>query len=1136
MKNLEITLPCIGRWQKLLMIMRLTALIIFSCMVTASASVFSQQNNVTLQVSNQPLSEVLTEIEKQTELRFFYQNEQLDINRMVNLDVTDKKVDEVLNQLFKNDDVTYEYFNENLIVLHKGIQEGEKRTVSNRSLAVQQRSISGTVTDKSGESLPGVTVLVKGTANGTITDIDGAYTISEIGTGTTLVFSFVGLKTLEIAIEEQIRIDVVMEEDYQTLDEVVVIGYGTQRAEDLTGSVAVVSMSDVKKANYPTIDRALQGRAPGVVATQTSGRPGSELSIQIRGIGSINSSTQPLFIIDDLPAGGLGGISPEDIESIQILKDASATAIYGARGANGVIIVTTNRGKRNTPIKTTFSAYTKLSDFPRYRWYDVMNADEYVSITNKAYELSDPGNQPPIILSDSLRTAYGNTDTNWQDELLRTGFGQNYFAGFSGGNEKSNYNFSANYYAEEGVMINTNYDRINLRANSDYNLFKDRVKIGESILIGRTTDHGSSGGQGNRWVIATLSSPLMPVYEPKNLGGFAGPTDSINSRNEQTNAIAEQMLRTEDRSDLRILSNLYGEVTLLKGLKYRLNVGLTYGNTRTTTWIPEYELGDIGNRSNPVSQLTENAVNYQQTLIDNILSYNNNFGDHHITAMAGYVRQRDFSDAFGATGREFRDLNIHALSLAEIAASLSSYIDEHKIESYLGRFIYDYKGKYLFTASIRRDGSSRFGPEGERYGNFPSFSAGWKLNEDLLQQVEQIDMLKLRVGWGHTGNMNIRSYVYDTYMLRPDASRYQFGYDQLLHLGATDLRSTGNPEIRWEHSIITNLGFDLSAFNNRLEMSAEYYIKNQDQMLTTIELSMLHGKDWDDPASNPWYNLGQVQNRGFEFNMLVRNTLGKFSYNLGGNLTTIKNKVIELPNSVPIYTDYTITAEGHSIGSFYGYVADGIFQNQDEVDNHPDQGGAAPGDIRFKDINQDGFLTTADRVIIGKPIPDFTYGINIDLAYGPFDFVVFLNGMQNLDVYNQHFTYIGLATDRNSKDFNKLRSIADYWTPENQSNTQTRLAVSDPNYNARPSSWFVEDASFLRLQSLQLGYTLPKSVMDRMNLTGLRVYVSGQNLYVFSKYRGYDPEVGSTNVLEMGIDQGSYPVPRSFIIGLKIDI
>ena len=1002
---------------------------------------------------------------------------------------------------------------------------------------MQAITITGNVTDaNTGEPVPGANIVEKGTTNGTISDVNGHYQLTVSGADVNLVFSFVGYLTQEIPVGGNTQINVALKTDARSLDEVVVIGYGTQRAKDLTGAISMVSVSDMKKTEFPSILRALQGQAPGVLVTQLSGDPGAEMSVKIRGIGSINRSSEPLYIIDGVPASGMNGISPEDIESMQILKDASSTAIYGARGANGVVIITTKRGKKNGGLKTQFSTYAKFSDFPKYRRYDIMNADEYVALTHEAYILTDPTKEPAIIASDSLRQAYGNTDTNWQDQLLRTGHGQNYYLGISGGNEHGNFSVSGNYYSEEGVMINTNFERLNLRANSDFSLWKDRLTIGESFLISRTRGHGSQGGQGNKWVTATYSSPLMPVYEPKNVGGFAGPTDSINGTNETTNPVAEQMLRNQDNQNLQAITDMYAELQIVKGLKYKLNLGLTYGNTRNSIWIPLYVLGDIGNRSNSVSEDRETSNDNKQWLIENLLTYTHSFGDHNFSLLAGQSRQYNNGNSFTAIGQNFRDPNHHTLSQAETASSLGSYEYETILDSYLGRLLYDYKGKYLLTASIRRDGSSRFGPEGQRYGNFPSFSVGWKLNEDFFRDVKQINLLKIRIGWGITGNQNIGDYAFDTYLLRPDASRYLFGTDETVYLGATDLRSTGNPRIQWEQCKMTNFGFDFSGFNNRLEINADYYIKNQDQMLTTIELPLMYGKDFDDPASNPWYNLGDVQNRGFEFGLMTRNNIGKFNYSFGVNLTTIKNIVKHLPNSTPIYTSYTITKEGHAIGSFYGFVADGIFQSQDEIDNHAEQTDAQPGDIRFRDLNNDGVINALDETIIGKPIPDFTYGININLGYSEFDINLFLNGMQNLDVYNEHYSYIGLATDRNSKDFNKLSSIASgYWSDTNPTNSETRLATNDPNQNSRHSTWFVENASFLRIQSVQLGYNLPEQITNRLNISHARIYLNGQNLHVFTKYRGYDPEIGNTDVLNMGIDAGFYPAPRSFLFGIQLD-
>ncbi|MCK5135457.1 MAG: TonB-dependent receptor [Bacteroidales bacterium] len=1006
-----------------------------------------------------------------------------------------------------------------------------------------QRSVSGNVTDAgTGEALIGATIQLKGTAQGTITDVDGNYTIQINNREDVLIYSYIGYDTKEEIAGERSRIDVSMALDATQLDEIVVIGYGTQKKDDLTGSIAVVSGEDLNRTNSPTIERALQGKAAGVLVTRTSGHPGSGVSVKVRGIGSINRSSEPLYILDGVPVGDMSGISPEDIESVQVLKDASATAIYGARGANGVVLIKTKRGEGNDKMTVDFSSYLIVSQFPESRWYDVMDANEYAAFTSAAHDSTNPDNKPFIIESDSLRNAYGNTNTDWQDELLRRAFGQNHFLRVSNGNDKYNVSVSGNYYNEEGVMINTDYERFNLRVNSDFKLFNGIVKIGESLLVGNTNEissdqkeHESSGVQGNRWAVATLASPLMPLYEPGNIGGYAGPTDSINGHNEYTNPVAEQALRNRNVRSSRILGNYFAEVRPFKGFTYKLNIGHEVSNGRQSIWVPEYELGNIGNRSKPFSDLTERSSSFNRILIENLFNYNARIRNHFISVVAGHTTQHDTYDQFSATGQNFRDTEHNVLSQAEIRANMSGSVNEHKIESYLARLIYDYRGKYLLTASIRRDGSSRFGKEGERYGNFPSFSVGWKLNEDLLRSVDEIGLLKLRFGWGHTGNMNIGNYAYESTLLRPDASRYLFGVDETLHLGVTDLNSTGNPVIKWEHAIMTNFGFDLHAFRNKVAFTAEYYIKNQEDMLVQIEIPLYYGKNFDDPNSNVWVNLGKVQNRGVELNLTFRNKTGNLSYDLSGNFTTIKNSVLELPEGVPIYDAYTITTEGHSIGSFYGYIAEGIFQSEEEIELHASQS-ASPGDIKFRDLNNDGTINDLDRTIIGKPLPDFTYGFNIDLAFKGLDIGLFLYGMHNLDVYNQHRTFIGTATDKYSKDFNKLREVQNYWTPENHSTTMTRISTKDPNRNTRMSSWFVENASFLRVQSLQVGYSFPVLFLEKAMISKLRIYVNASNLYVFSKYSGYDPEVGSTDVLQMGVDEGNYPIPRTISFGIQLGL
>ncbi len=997
------------------------------------------------------------------------------------------------------------------------------------AVIAQEREITGTVTEgDDGIPLIGGTVIIKGTTTGTSTGPDGNYRITVSGSEDILVFQFVGLTTQEVPAGDRTVIDINMQTATTALDELVVIGYGTQKKSDLTGSVAVVTADELIKTNAPTLDRALQGKAAGVLVTNISGMPGSGVSIKIRGIGSINRNSEPLYVIDGVPAGGLSTLNPADIESVQILKDASATAIYGARGSNGVIIIETKLGGSGPP-KVSFSAYSGVSKIPRQ--FDIMNADEYVQLTREAYDL-DPGREIPLHYSDSVRAAHGNVDTDWQEELNRPAWNQNYNLSVYGGNEKSNFGISGNYYQEDGILLKSQYERINLRANSDFKI-GERLKIGESLTITQTnSDLPSHRTQGNPWVTSVQASPLMSIYEPKNLGGYAGPTDTTTVVNDRTNPIAEQMLSDNQSNLTRILASTYAELEIFKGFKYKFTLGLDYRISQGFQWSPEYELGNIGLRSNPVSTLRQSTYDSRFMLVQNMVTYENSFAGHNFRILAGHTTEQTRSQDYSATGKEFINPELNVLAQATIPSVVSGHRNEHKIESYLARITYDYNGKYLLTASIRRDGSTNFGSS-NRYGYFPSFSLGWKISEDFLQHIDQINMLKIRFGYGATGNENIGSFQYLERMDKPTNSWYVFGAGQNTYYGGMTLASHGNPDVRWESAKMTNIGLDLFAFNNKLQFSAEYYLKNQDNMLVRVPLPFVMGKL--PGVADPYVNLGEVQNRGFEFNAIWKKSMGRFQYSVNANITTIKNEVVYLPGDDIWNSSATsITTEGHTIGSFYGYVADGIFQSQEEIDNHATQEtGTAPGDIRFRDLNYDGEITEKDRTIIGKALPDLDLGFGFDCSYRGFDFALFFHGMQGLHVFNGLRSNIGLATDPSAKDVNKLSEVMDYWSEDHSSTSMTRLSLSDPNDNNRFSSWFVEDASFLRVKNLQIGYTLPGELIR--NISRIRIYVSSTNLYTFTQYRGYDPEIGSSDVLNMGFDGGNYPVPRMLQFGLQAD-
>lgn len=1027
----------------------------------------------------------------------------------------------------------------------------------------QSTSVSGTVTDAAdGNTLPGVNIVEKGTTIGTVTNIDGQYEITVSKPDAVLVFSYIGYITQEVAVNGRSLIDVAMNMDVRTLGETVVIGYGVQRKDDLTGSIAVVDVDDLTRMNAVSFDRALQGRAAGVHVTSTSGRPGAGVSIKVRGIGSISRSSEPLYVVDGVPlsGGGINSINPNDIESIQVLKDASATAIYGTRGANGVIVITTRRGEPGKP-RVNYSSNIIVSEVPRV--YDIMNASQYTDYMRAAWDAYSTRERVPdnrnlylTVYSEEARKLRNNfdTDTRWLDEVTRTGMGHNHNLSISGGSQESNYFISADYYSEEGTLVNTAMDRISMRANADFQI-SDRIKVGQSISLSQVNyDYESHHINFQPWSGALVASPLMPLLDPTARGGYGGPTDTLTGGNERTNVVAEQMLNENTAKINRIIANAFAEVKIIDGLTYSFRIGGEYADNHARRWSPEYTLGNMRLRDMDVSRLTEDANFGQIWQFGNYLEYANSFGQHNITGVIGHERMRDYGSWILAGGFNipFDDLNV--LSQALTGERIGGSNSEERLESALFRVLYDYQGRYLLTASIRRDGSSKFAPA-NRIGYFPSFSVGWRISDDLLANVDQIDMLKLRFGWGQTGNSNIPRYQYLDLIDPFVNSRYIFGRNQELYLGAAPITFQSSPLIQWEATEMTNFGLDLNMFNARLQFSAEYYIKNQDNMLVQKPISSAFGKriQWGGTQIiGAWMNLAEVQNRGVELNLLYRNFDRKFKYAVNANFSTLKNSIIDLGVG-EFATDMSMSRNGHTIGSFFGYVAERILQEEDFL--HDDQGnivtnaqgnytllharqetGTSPGDIKFRDLNGDGIINDLDRTIIGKPLPDFIYGLDIELSYGGLDFSIFFNGMQNMDVYNQMYSNVGVATDWAGKDENKLVDVLNYWTPENRSNTMTRAYVIDPNRNARVSTWFLEDASFIRIRNMQLGYTLPASVSSIAGLSGVRLYVNINNVLTLTKYRGYDPEVSSQDPLRTGVDGGSYPVPRMFMAGIQLDI
>lgn len=1015
-----------------------------------------------------------------------------------------------------------------------------------------QRTVTGKLTDATdGSPLIGASVFIKGTTQGTVTNLDGEYSLQVSGPEDVIVFQYLGYITREVRVGDQTTIDVALAPDVEELEEVVVIGYGTVKKEDLTGAVAVVSSEDVEKSNLTSLSKALQGKASGVLISNTSGRPGSGVSIRIRGVGSINRSGQPLIVVDGIPGGGsLDELHPEDIESIQILKDASATAIYGADGSNGVILVETKKGSQTKP-QVSFRGNVGFSNIPQMK--DIMNADEYTQFYEEAYDYfnaTHPLTQTdmPPAYTDERRAEFGYVDTDWQDLItVENAMSQNYYLGVSGGNEQATYRISGNYVDEEGILITTWRELFTLKVNSDLKI-GDKIRLGETFSYTQRKGRNENPGQGNPWLMSAIASPLMPVYNDTAKGGFQGPDEYITGRNERTNTYGELNLREQLYEGNTFNASLYGEYDIFKGLTFKTTLGIIFSDGRNTNWLPRYELAQ---RSNPEASLQESSNRYRKYVWDQQLTYSNTFGKHNITATAVHSMQDAFSNSISGTARGFEREYLRTLRNGNPEnAAVQQWKTPDRFDSYLARMIYDYDSKYFLTASIRRDGSSRFG-ESYRWGNFPSFSLAWKINEDFFQNVGWLNMLKLRAGWGQTGNSNIGTFVYDATISTATEHVYTLGLDQHPVFGAAPFYNIPSPNVKWEASTMINVGTDMSMFGNKLQFSGEYYYKKQDELLVQLPLPLLSGMSGD--ATPPWVNLGEIHNTGVEFNLMYKENIGDFSFDINANFTTIKNVVDYLPAG-NIIRDYNTAIVGNSIGAIYGYVAERILQLDDfELDENgnpiqdpenqqyfikgPKQEDlTAPGDIKFKDLNKDGIVNESDRTIIGKVIPDFTYGLNINAYYKGFDLNVFFTGIQNIDVYNQYRSRAGLASgDNTSKDENKLKIVQNYWTPENPINDQTRISITDENFNGRTSSWWIEDASFLRLKDITLGYTLPQRLTNAMGIGSLRFYAGAVNLLTLTQYKGYDPEVASTDILNTNIDQGTYPVPRTFLFGVTAD-
>ena len=1025
--------------------------------------------------------------------------------------------------------------------------------------AFAQNTVTGTVTDESGP-LPGVSILLKGTSNGVVTDFDGNYTIENIPADGVLVFSFVGFKTKEIPVNNQTEISTTLDIDVSTLDEIVVVGYGKMKRSDLTGSVVSVSSKAIEESVPTTIDQVLQGRAAGVQIQQNSGAPGASSSIRIRGISSLNGSNEPIFVIDgviiDSSTGSgsqnaLAAINPSDIVSLDVLKDASATAIYGSRAANGVIIITTKRGK-NGQASITYDSYVGFQEIPNK--LELLNLQEYAIHKNTRADLGivqrDPNFIRPELLGDG---------TDWQAAMFSRAMMQSHNLSISGGNEKSTYSMGIGYLDQEGIALGSSFDRFNLRGVFDSQV-KDYLKVGINFAFNNSHQKTTVSDQA---LILTALRQTPNVAVRNADGSFDGPdTDEF----VQNNPVGLASIRDNRNEGAGIRANTFAEATLIEGLTFRTEYAIDYNFSNTYTFNPSYRFGAI---VNDIREGSRTKAYSKYWNFKNVLTYDRSFGVHNINAILGQEYQEShYENLYGyRTGyltNGATDLNAGDATTARN----SNFSNTSAISSLFGRAFYSYDDKYLLTATLRYDGSSKFYKD-NRWGWFPSAALAWKLsNEDFLKDNEYINNLKVRLGWGSVGNQNVPNYAYtSTYA----ASATNWGTGLLA-------ANTANQDLQWETTYSSNLGVDLALFNNRIEFIADVYYKKTKNLLLQLPLPAYVGTTGVGSTSAPWVNVGSLENKGLELTLnsvnvdtedfLWRSNL-VFSLNRNKVLalnteTGILNRTLQQGSDITIVTR---TAVGQPIGQFYGYKVIGRFEEATDFYYRNDAGDVVPtalpegltigengvwiGDYIFEDINNDGVINEQDRDYIGNPSPNFTFGIGNTFTYKGIDLNIQLSGSYGNEAVNYQRRFL----ENPRENTNLLHSALGYAElalinpdgPTDYRNVEIvggdrympRIAASSAasTSNFRYSNRFVEDGSYMRIQNVSLGYNFPRELVEKYGLLNLKVYTNIQNLYTFTKYSGYDPEIGSINqdALLTGIDNGRYPTPRIFTVGVNVN-
>ena len=1108
--------------------MKLTALLVFiSAFWSLAFGGYAQSAKLTVVMENATVKNILGVIEDQSEFRFFYSGD-VDVERKASVNLKDRKIFDILDEIFEDTNVKYEVYGRQIALIDKSETFFDK-TLTQQQDAMQQKTVSGKITDSSGQPLPGVTVIVKGTTQGTVTNVDGSYSIVNVAPGGTLQFSFVGMKTQEIPINGKTSIDVVMYETAIGLDEVVAIGYGTVKKKDVTGSTVNVGGDELVNKPATSVTEALQGMVAGVTITNNGGSPAEGPTIRIRGLSTLNAEG-PLWIVDGIVNDN--GVDPNEIESITVLKDASA-AIYGTRASGGVILVTTKSGKKGL----------KVTADVKYGWSNINNklealdADQYCNFYTDVYNAA--GQPVPTIFSDSY---FRTTRTNWLDAITQTGITQDYSFTVSGGTDKSTFSIFTNWKDQTGTLHNTfnKSGRIRIKSNHKVN---DRITIGQNLSVTTGNSRGANTTSGYTGAIlgAIYYPPSAKIWSDQANGIYSGVVDPnevdvslAGQFGDLLNQYAALDRENEYKPNINALLNAYIEVDLIDGLKFKSNI--SYKQNQYYLKSFDYSITEPG-KVYDFNQLNTEAQVEKSLVAEQLLTYQKEIGRHNISALAGYTAEEYEQQYFGTSARGFaseEEWAQHYVNATDFDTQKPySSFGDYSLVSLIGRVSYNYDNKYYLTGVLRRDGTSKVTAD-NRWGTFPSISAAWRVTgEDFMKDNGLFDDLKIRTSWGKMGNINpLTNYAFAVSLEGKDVWIGETPQKNKAYY----MNGISNEDLKWETTASLDFGIDALLLDSRFNIVADYYLKTVKDMLAQPELSNFAGV-----SQAPWINVGEVENKGFEFLLGWNDKVGNIKYRISANASHNTNELIKYTDTKDFevdgthmrYTLYPFRSEvGQPLYSYYLVKTDGIFQSDVEAKAYQKNGNmiqpnAKAGDIKFVDYNNDGVINSDDKQFCGDYYPDFTYGINLSVEYKNWDFTAMLQGVQGVDI----FAGYKLTTYMPTQGYNVLTNALDAWSPTNTGTDIPRLTMLDENHNySTESDWYLEDGSYLRLKNLVVGYTIPASITNKFGVSKIRLFATGQNLITITGYSGFDPEVGN-----YGMDNMKYPQARTIMVGANIN-